>query len=757
MTSPVSGSDGAAGAGGGSRAFERLAEPVRRWIWRKGWTELRDIQERAIAVLMDGEADAILSAATAGGKTEAAFLPLLSSVIDRPGAGGFDLVYVGPLRALINDQFARLEDLCAETGLKVHPWHGDIAAGVKAKARRNPSGVLLITPESLEALFVLRGREVPTLFASTRAIVVDELHALLDSPRGVHMRSLLTRVEIAVGRRIRRIGLSATLGDMGLARAYLSPEHPESVELIQSRAEGQELRVQLRGYRAGGPNRPVVEPEEARDRGEGTPAPADLAARRAIGEHLFSKLRGSRNLVFAGSRQNVELYADLLRQLCEDRALPNEFFPHHASLSRDHRSFVEERLKAGRLPTTAICTSTLELGIDIGDIACVGQIGAPWSVASLRQRLGRSGRRAGQPAVLRMYATEAALDSGSHVADRLRLGLARAIAMIELLVEGWCEPPRAEALHLSTLTHQVLSVVAERGGASARRLYATLCDRGPFRRVDPPLFLRLLRRLGDPEVALLEQAPDGTLLLGREGERLVEHYSFYAVFHTLEEYRVVAQGKPLGTLPVSDVLVAGMTIVFSGRRWRIVTIHDRDKVIDVEPDKGGRPPPFGGDGGLVHDEVVRRMREVLAGSDQPIYLDAHAADLLGEARREFFRLGLRDRSIVDVGSGVMLLATWSGTTGNGALALALLQQGFRVANFQGLVEVSSQGETGADLRGALSEIAGGQGLLLSGEDGTLISEKFHHYLDNELLLADAVSSRLDTSELPAMVAELLGE
>ncbi|MDE0373046.1 MAG: DEAD/DEAH box helicase, partial [Rhodospirillales bacterium] len=286
-----------------SRAFDRLAEPVRRWIWDKGWQSLRDIQERAIPLLVDGDDDVIIAAATAGGKTEAAFLPLISQVLDRPGDGGFDLLYVGPLRALINDQFERLDDLCERAELPVFPWHGDIAQGVKSRARKNPRGVLLITPESLEALFVLRGLEVPTLFAGTRAVVVDELHALLDTERGIHMRSLLTRLEVALGRRIRRVGLSATLGEMELAREYLRPEAPGDVVVLESRSNSQELQVQIRGYLREG------------DRGEDTDSEAEAAsAEHAVAKHLFAKLRGKRNLIFAGSRRSVESYADMLRK-----------------------------------------------------------------------------------------------------------------------------------------------------------------------------------------------------------------------------------------------------------------------------------------------------------------------------------------------------------------------------------------------------------------------------------------------------------
>ena len=233
------------------------------------------------------------------------------------------------------------------------------------------------------------------------------------------------------------------------------------------------------------------------------------SAESAVAAHLFKHLRGSDNLVFAGARQTVEKFADSLRELCERAHLPQEFYPHHASLSRDHRDFVEKRLKDANLPTTAVCTSTLELGIDIGDVTCVAQVGAPFSVAALRQRLGRSGRREGQPAVLRQYAIELRHDSASNFVDRLRLGLVRTIAMIELLLDGWCEPPRPDALHLSTLVHQVLSVIAERGGARADRLHRVLCQEGPFRQVSAEMFLDVLRALGNPETGLIEQSSDG--------------------------------------------------------------------------------------------------------------------------------------------------------------------------------------------------------------------------------------------------------
>ena len=721
-----------------SGAFEKLARPIQKWIRQQGWRELRDIQARTIhAVYADCAKDLIVAASTAGGKTEAAFLPLISQVLDTPSQQvGFDLLYVGPLKALITDQADRLKDICSEAELSVTPWHGDVSQSIKIRALKRPSGILLITPESLEALFLRRGMEVPRLFGATRAVVVDELHSMLDSERGVQMRSLLTRLELSTGRKIQRVGLSATLGDMELARKYLRPEDPENVALIESEGGEAELQLQLRGYTLGDGDQ------------------SQLSTTDAIADHIFEHLRGRDNLVFAGSRQSVEIYADRLRELCEREHLPQEFYPHHASLSREHRDFVERRLKDPSKPTTAVCTSTLELGIDIGDISCVAQIGAPFSVSALRQRLGRSGRREGQPAILRQYAIEACLNSESSFVDRLRLGLVRSVAMIELLLEGWCEPPKPQALHLSTLVHQVLSVIAERGGASASTLHRILCQAGPFKLVSSPIFADLLRALGDPDVELLEQADDGQLLLGRAGEKLVEHYSFYAVFQTPEEYRLVAEGQELGTLPVDNVLAPGTMVIFSGRRWLVLEVSDQDKVVTVMPAAAGTPPVFGGDPGEVHDTVVERMFALLESDCQPIYMDDVSTTLLKEARRSYAELGFRSCPIFPLGEKSYAVATRCGSIKSASLALALRSHGFDVELHDGFLVAKTRQED-HDIYKALRQIGSANIEEFDTDGGRLVFEKFHPYLPVALLKADALSCRIDFSALPQMCDMLL--
>ena len=718
-------------------AFDKLARPVQKWIRGQGWRELRHIQSQAIQAITGGTADLIIGATTAGGKTEAAFLPLISQVLDEPSKStGFDLLYIGPLKALITDQAGRLEEICREVELPVTPWHGDVSASVKSRAVKVPEGILLITPESLEALFVRRGLEIPRLFGATRAIIIDELHTVLDTERGVQLRSLLTRMEMAVGRRIRRVGLSATLGDMQLARAYLRPDTPVGVELLDAKGGDAELMLQLRGYLSG-------------DKDEET-----SSAMHRVAEHLFKNLRGTDNLVFAGSRQRVEFYADCLRNLCEEEHLPQEFYPHHGSLSRDHRDFVQRRLKDGAKPTTAICTSTLELGIDISDVTCVAQIGAPFSVAALRQRLGRSGRRAGQPAVLRQYAVEAKLASKSDYVDRLRLGLVRSMAMIDLLLEGWCEPPRPQALHLSTLVHQILSVIAERGGASAGRLYRVLSQEGPFKKVNTPVFMEVLRALGRPETGLLEQSDDGLILLGRVGEKRVEHYSFFAVFQTPEEYRLMAGGKELGTLPVVNVMAPGMMLIFSGRRWVIQQIDDQDKVVMVTASKGGTPPVFDGDSGDIHDVVIERMFNILEGNTAGVYMDREARELLDEAQRNYARLRFSASPIAQLDEQRVALATRVGTIKNTTLALALRGKGFKVESHDGFLTVCAAEDT-PDLTETLSQIAAGENFALFNDQTNLIFEKYHPYLTRTLLERDALSSRVDQSSLKNVAQQIL--
>ncbi len=695
---------------------DRLAEPVRRWIWQQNWTSLRDVQEKAIPAVLAG-GDVVVSAGTAAGKTEAAFLPLLTRIIANcgPETQGFAALYVSPLKALINDQFRRLESLCEACAVPLHRWHGDVSAEAKKRARERPTGIVLITPESLEATLVRRGREAPRLFRGLEAVVVDELHAFIGSERGMQLQSILTRIEVAAGReRIDRIGLSATLGDMRLAAEALRPGAGEVVLLVEGHDPGNGLRLQIRGYEIARTDRKTAtamaeddDPNEdttteATEESEAAEPEVPPLVPAAVADDLFRFLRGRTNLLFAGSRDRVEVYADTLRALCEAGNLPNEFFPHHGNLSKAEREDVETRLRDDPRPTTAVATTTLELGIDIGDVDTVAQIGPGVSVASLRQRLGRSGRRAGRPAVLRIFAPEIMIDPGCSPVDRLHLDLVQSIAMIECLKEGWCEPPSRTGLHLSTLIHQILAVICQTGGLKPASAWKLLCERGPFWTVTRPLFADLLRSMAAPDNRLIEQSPEGLLMIGEGGERITEAHDFYAVFATPVEYRIVHESRTLGTKPMDVSLAPGQTMIFAGRRWRIVTVDDEARVILVKPARKAMPPTFSGDWGGVHDHVVEAMRTVLCSDEPHPYLDGTAERLLAEARAAWTEMDLATTPVRASGSGVILFP-WVGTRRLTTFALALMARGFVTGAGHHVIEVENCHRAGVEK--ALAEMA----------------------------------------------------
>src|SRR4051794_40806854 len=229
-----------------SRSFEQLHPSVQRWIWDRRWTELRDAQESAIPLILEGQRDIIISAATASGKTEAAFLPIASHLLQRKSEAL--ALYVSPLKALINDQQPRIESLFENCNLPVYSWHGDISAAKKWEFEKDPRGALLITPESLESIFVRKGFYVGHIFRFLSCIVVDELHSFINTHRGLQLSSLLTRLETALNRRVPRVGLSATLGEMSIATNFLRPGDGDRVAIIQSQTAGQELKLLLKGY-----------------------------------------------------------------------------------------------------------------------------------------------------------------------------------------------------------------------------------------------------------------------------------------------------------------------------------------------------------------------------------------------------------------------------------------------------------------------------------------------------------------------------
>lgn len=737
-----------------SSAFDAYDERLRRWIWQRGWTGLRDIQERAAAPVLAGDRDVIIASATASGKTEAALLPALTRIAADPQPG-LRLLIVSPLKALINDQHDRLEQLCEPLDIGAHRWHGDVPAGRKRKVLDGAGGLLLITPESLEALFIRNGPKAPRLLANLAYVLVDELHAFIGTERGRQLQSLLHRTELAVRRRIPRIALSATLGDMGMAADYLRPGRGGNVDIIESNASRHAVALQVRGYRHVAPQLSAQQAAAAARAGH------DVGLEQVvdgddvdIANDLWRLLRGGRHIAFCNRRGDVELYCDLLRERAERERVPQEFWPHHGSLSKTLREEAEAALKDATRPATIVATSTLELGIDVGEVETIAQLDPPNSVAAMRQRLGRSGRAADAVSTLRIFVTEDEITPDTAPQDTLRTSLVQAVAMVRLLIAKWNEPPDPEALHLSTLVQQTLSLVAQHGSVTAVDAWQALCRSGPFASVDQARYAALLRSLGAND--LITQTHDGQLVLGLTGERLVNHYDFYAAFAAAEEYRLVNGTTTLGSVPVNVPLLQGMHLVFAGRRWVIVDVDNERKVVEVAPSPGGRPPPFGGNKPWVHDRIRAEMLSVYRSSDAPAYLDPTAGDLLDEARSWFTRHELDRRTTLAWGDGTLLFP-WVGDRAQTTLMLQLAATGIKTAVEDVAIYIETSPEQAGELLASLHRNGPADPHELAASVANLQTAKHHPWLDRDLLVADFAAARLDTVGAHRAAAALLTE
>jgi ATP-dependent Lhr-like helicase len=719
-----------------SSSFALLHPKIQRWIWESGWTELKDVQERSISAILNEDRDILISAATASGKTEAAFLPILTNLINRTSDKG-TVVYISPLKALINDQFGRLEQLCEALDIPIIPWHGDISSSHKSRFMKNPEGIVLITPESLESLLMRNGHLLTRILRGLRYIVVDELHAFVGSERGRQLQSLMHRIDAVLDREVPRIGLSATIGDMPLAAEYL--RSGSKVLLVQSQDVGQELKVLIKGYI-----------RDARSMQPDFPANSMLInqvgsdiidPQKAIGEHLFRVLRGENHLVFPNSRDKVEYFADFLREKSQAGKVPNEFWPHHGNLSKAIREETEAALKRREIPATAICTTTLELGIDIGSVKSVVQIGVSPSVAALRQRLGRSGRRRGEPAILRSYIVEDEVKTTSAPSVLLREELILAIAQVRLLISRWYEPPRPGALHLSTLIQQLLSILSQYGGMRAKDAWNLLCSSGPFKNVSKEDFSEILMKLGKEQV--LTQESGGLLLHGPKGEKISKHYSFYASFVYADEYRIICGARALGSVPFNRSIFPGSYVIFAGRRWLVTTIDQDKKIIEVSPDQAGSLPAFDGSGFImVHDRVREEMREVLSSFTSEVFLDAIAEGLLHEAKINYKKMDLNVKKVVDQGSELFLFL-WKGDWIQDTVALLLRTQGINATN-DGIC-ISVRNSSLRQIRDAVLQIEESMPSLekiLAGV-GNVQQEKWDFLLPQGLVLRNYASHALD--------------
>lgn len=645
--------------------FNRYAPFIQDFIYQNNWEALRAIQVAAGDAVFNTDDNILLSASTASGKTEAAFFPILTLFYESPPKS-VGAIYIGPLKALINDQFMRLNDLCREADIPVWHWHGDVAQSHKNKLLKNPSGILQITPESLEALLLHKHADVARLFGDLRFIVIDEVHSLMRGDRGGQTLCLIERLSRLAGVNPRRIGLSATIGDLESTGAFLSSGTGRNTEIPRIEAKGAKWRLSMEHFY----NTPEESHVQGAQSAEGKDIPisealpvldikTDMAPKNAdpgMG-YIFEHTRGKKCLVFVNSREECEAVTTTLRQYCEAKHEPDRFLIHHGNLSTSYRETAEAVMKDDDQYQTTVTTATLELGIDIGRLERAFQIDAPFMVSSFLQRMGRTGRR-DLPPEMWFVIREEVPEARAMLPVTIPWVLLQGIALIQLYVqERWVEPPKLDRLPYSLLYHQTMCTLASNGEMSPAALASRVLSLSYFHRITQDDYKLLLKHL--LSIEHIQRTEEGGLIVGLAGERQTNSYKFYAVFKENEEYTVRSNSQELGTIVMPPP--AGEKIALAGHVWVVEEVDHKHHTVYCEQVKGKVPAYFGQCPGDINTKVLERMRDVLRENAAYPYLMKNAVARLDEARHTAINSNMTEDPLICLGGDMWCLFPWLGT------------------------------------------------------------------------------------------------
>lgn len=745
-------------------AFTRLAPFIQEFIWKHGWTEMREVQVRAAAAAFDTDKHILLASGTASGKTEAAFLPILTQLHERPSST-VGVLYIGPLKALINDQFLRLGDLCVEADIPVTAWHGDISASKKKALLKNPQGILQITPEALEGLVLNRSADLMRLFGDLRWVVIDEMHAFMSSDRGGQVLALLDRLSrYALDQKMlpRRAGLSATLGDYAEAAAWLDGSTTRGVEIVADPGSRQvyllvdHFTVLPATKNARRAERTTDEgPDDADGLGD-----ADEIIRRQpeLFQAVYEATQRRKSLIFVNRRGDAEEVVTCLRRIAEREHAQDIFFVHHGSIAAPLREAAEIAMREPGSYACTAATVTLELGIDLGQLDRVLQLGPTSSVASFLQRMGRAGRRGQRPEMFFVLREEPTGDR-AHTLERVPWPLLQSIALIQLYAEEkWLEPLQRDELPASLLYHQTMSVAGALGEVTPAQLAARVLTLAPFARVTQDDFRDLLRHL--IETDHLEQTAEGGLILGLVGEKIVRNFRFLATFADSTEWAVKDASRDIGT--VSGAVPVGERLVLAGRTWEVVDLVMEQRVIIVRRVKGIlRTNWTGGDRGEIHDRLVDRMRRVLLEDTVYPYLSDRAVARLTKARELARGTGIASGpAILPLGGNKLALAPWIGTRALRTIGLRLTQSPAPKATDEGFyLELPGTDEgpdaTIAELRRIAGEEWSAADIVESMNPALLYSKKYDEFLPEPLLKKAYAAEHIDAAGARACLRRML--
>ena len=734
------------------RIFSRFPDFIKEYIYRNSWSELRDIQLDAAKVIFETDANLLLSSSTASGKTEAAFFPIITDILETPECEkSISVLYIAPLKSLINDQFYRLDDLLDMTNIRVTHWHGDVGASHKSKLLKNPEGILQITPESLESMIINRANDIPRLFKSLKYVVIDEIHSMIGSDRGNQVLCLLSRISKLIGASPRRVGLSATVGDLGLTAEWLGAGSGRETLSPPPKRTPLKWRLGLEHFYIQNPNEiQSSDPKLSTADNESTGGFAKLDPGY---EFLYDALYGKKALVFSNSREETEYVTATLRQICKARGDKDVFYIHHGNLSASLRENAEATMKDETIRQAVTCaTVTLELGIDIGKLDRVAQVGSPTTVAGFLQRLGRSGRRGTPPEMVMLYREEMPLPN-APLPQIIPWELLRGIAIIELYSdERFIEPPRIKKMPLSLAFHQTLSTIASLGELTPKVLAERVLSLPPLAGLGKDVYKQLLVSMINDEY--LEMTEMKGIIIGLKGERIINSFKFYAVFKDSEDYTVRCDSEEIGTITTPPPV--GDRFALAGRVWEVKEIDVPRKLLFVKAVEGKMEVSWPGDGGEIHTKLLLKMREILFNGKNYAFLGDNAKERLENARRVAFNAGIENNMLVFLGGQSYVLFPWLGTRSFRTLRRFLQRNAAEL----GISDIQSEGccyitfkardDAGSNLLFNIRSIIEREGIdvrRLVGEGECPIIDKFDEYIPPHLLREAYAVDRLFADEV----------
>lgn len=731
--------------------FEKFAPFLKDYIHSHGWTELRDVQIAAADVIFNTNKNLLLTSATASGKTEAAFFPIISDLFNDPGTPGIKVLYIAPLKSLINDQFARLADLLDEAGIRVTHWHGDVAASHKKKLLDSPDGILQITPESLESMLMNRSNDIVRLFSSLRYVVLDEIHTMIGVDRGNQMICQLCRIASLTGVNARRIGLSATVGDISIAAKWLSGGSGRDTAVPTFPKTKLSWLVGLEHFYIGNPNSEQSENEAAHsDKNQKASIDAGY-------EFIYDSVKNVKSIVFSNSREETEYVTATLRQIADMRKEKDRFLIHHGNLSAAIRDEAERKMKNDEYDCVTCATVTMELGIDIGRLERIVQNDAPNTVSSFLQRLGRSGRRGQDPQIITVIREEDPLPN-TPLPQLIPWNLLRAIAIIQLYAEErFTEPPMIKKEPYSLLFHQILSVISSSGELKPKRLAEKLLTLPPFMYVTPDALRTLLLSMIEQDI--LQLTEEGGLIVGLKGERMTNSFKFYAVFKDSEDYTVRCDSDEIGTITTPPPV--GDRFALAGKVWEVTELDIQRRLVFVKAVLGKMEVSWPGDYGEIHIKILERMKKVLEEDTDYPYLMPNAKKRLADARHLARSTGMLNTPVIPLGGYSYCIFPWLGTRSFRAYRRML----GRVANifaisemeFEGSYYISFRMEKGtpreliSKLRSLALSNVDAHSLMKQGE--APVSEKFDEYIPSELLRSAYATDKLDVDNAKKRILE----